>query len=115
MTALTFTNLVALARQLFGKTEAEFDYSLAVGKRDTDSAMAALTNAAYALTNAHLPEVNEATRVADLLQRQDNARALIDATMPEREAMIAAARLKHYAGWSVHSAGPVRYAESDPS
>jgi hypothetical protein len=115
MTAPTFAELLTLARQLFGKTEAEFDHSLAVGKRDTSSAITALTSAAYQLTNIHLPEVSGNTKVADLIQRQDNARALIDATMPEREALIAAARAKRYAGWSVHSAGPVRYAESDPS
>lgn len=106
----TFAEIVTIARQLAGMTDAEFDYSLASGDRGADSAMTALTNAAYLITTPHLPEVSGATSVEDLLRRQDTARALIDATTTEREAMVVSARTKGYTGWSVHSSGPIQYA-----
>lgn len=103
----TFADIVAYAKRTNAMTAAEMDYSLFCSD---GQALSLLANAAYDLANKHLPVINESSTDADLAQRSANAEALIDATTPEREARIAAAKAKKYTGWSVHSTGPIRYA-----
>lgn len=106
----TFDEIVTLARQLAGTsgmTDAEFDYLLAT---NTKVGASAISGAAYELANARLPVVGIHTTAEDLRRREANARALVDTIRPELDAMITAAKLKKYTGWSVHSTGPIQYA-----
>lgn len=102
-----FAAIIAYARRVEHLTAAEMDHSLAMGD---GTAMAALGNAAYRIANEHLPEVTPATNVDELLGRRLNADALIDATTPDRDAMVADAKTRSFTGWSDASRGPIRYA-----
>jgi len=104
-----FTAIAAAARARAGMTDAEFDYSLSV--RD-GRALAELQSAIYEAANRDLPTVQPGDGQEEPARRMERARALSEQVRPQIDAMIAAAKAKTYAGWSVHSSGSIRYADA---
>lgn len=114
--SITFDQVLAHAKQRFGGTDAEFDYSVAANasielrsdaRPDSShvpagDAMREIDNAIYwlASTSDNTPAEREAA------QRQLRA-----ALATEIEAYAAACRARKYVGWSKYSSGPIRYAE----
>ncbi len=118
---IAFAAVLDRARELFGGTAAEFDYSMSTDTRislhrqdgdnrgATGDAMAEINNACHELANAHLPEVVPGGD-SDLGQREAAGRALRAGLAPQIEAYAAQCRAKRYTGWSKWSAGPIEYA-----
>ncbi len=117
-------DVLAHARQRFGGTDAEFDYSVSTDTRiglyrpDGDSrgatgdAMFEINNACYELANADRPEVVPGGG-NDLGEREATGRQLRAELAPQIEAYAEQCRAKRYKGWSKWSAGPIEYADQD--
>lgn len=94
-----------------GVTDAEWDYSLAepMSLRKPVDALAALRDATYMVANG----LGASFDVPDAAEARQRADVLWDETAVARDAAMRAARDKSYAGWSVQSGGPIRYADED--
>lgn len=107
----TFDTLIALARWIARKSQAEFDYELAFGaQRGNWSAYTAFEMAAAALaSHRHLTAHGAAGDPgwdAYVTYREQ----LLTQHRGELAEMAAKARAKSYTGWSHASGGPIEYA-----
>lgn len=122
--SITFDQVLAHAKQRFGGTDAEFDYSVSVnasvglrsqvedisGHVPAGDAMFEISNACYELANGHLPEV---TPGGDnrLDEREAAGRELRLELAAQIEAYAAECRARKFVGWSKYSTGQIRYAD----
>ncbi len=110
---VTFTEIVARARDIAAMTFAEFDYALQnphshqFGERAVRALGAAIDDAA----NEGYPQVTEGCSMDILREHEARRRVLRAELAPQVDALIAAARAKSYTGWSSANAAPIRYTE----
>lgn len=108
MYALTAARIIRRARQLSGMTDAEFDFMVGHGDRNT-VAWTHIDSATYEAANADLPELVPGD--GTLQQREDNWKAMRDRLAEEMDRYADRCSTMRFTGWSNAGTGPIRYAD----